>query len=49
MKNKRLFQYRLKLVNQLLDSINSKEEFEHLLIEKARLNYNLSLKGGTRI
>jgi len=49
MKNKILFQQRLKLINQLLDSVNSKEEFEFLLAERDSIINNLSLKGGAQI
>ena len=49
MKNKLLFQQRLLLINQLLDSVNSKEEFEYLLAERELILNNLPLKGGAQI
>jgi len=49
MENKKLFEQELKLINQLLDVVNSKEEFDYLLAEKARLlSYSTQLKGGAQ-
>jgi len=49
MENKKLFEQELKLTLQLLDVVNSKEEYDYLLAEKARLVFCLTqLKGGAR-
>jgi len=49
MKNKILFKQRLVLNNQLLEAVNSREEYELLLTERDSIIYDLSLKGGTQI
>jgi len=49
MKNKILFQQRLSLIDQLLDVVNSEEEFNYLQQLKSHLLNNLSLKGGAQI
>jgi len=49
MENKKLFEQELKLTLQLLDVVNSKEEYDYLLAEKARLlSYSTQLKGGAQ-
>jgi len=49
MKNKILFQQRLSLIDQLLDVVNSEEEFNYLQQLKLELLNNLPLKGGAQI
>jgi len=42
MKNKNLHKVQLELINQLLEAVNSKEEFDYLLAEKANLSFLFS-------
>lgn len=49
MENKNIQLQELELIDKLLEAVNSKEEFEWLLAEKARLvNVVLLMKGGTQ-
>lgn len=49
MENKNIQSQELELIEKLLDLVNSKEEFDYLMADKARLfSYNYYYKGGAR-
>ena len=43
MENKKINRVELELIEQLLAVVNSKEEFDYLIAEKARLSFSLLL------